>query len=65
MAPTPQPAVHRSAGLARAAEFAAQHLLLAVVMDRIAAVAHVTVMARAALTVGSLACHWWWHKRKR
>ena len=65
MAPTPRPAVHRLAGLLRAAELAAQHLLLAIVVDGVAAVAHVPVMARVTLTVGLLAGHWWLRDRDR
>jgi hypothetical protein len=65
MAPTPRPADHRLAGLLHAAEFAAQHLLFAVVVDRVAAVANVPVMARVLLTVGTLAGQWWLHKRPR
>jgi hypothetical protein len=65
MAPTPRPAVHRLAGLQHAAGFAAQHLLLAVVIDRLAAVANVPVRARALMALGTLAGHWWLRKRHR
>jgi hypothetical protein len=65
MAPTPRPAVQRLAGLIHAAKFAAQHLLLAIVVDRVAVVANVPVMARVLLTVAILAGQWWLHKRPR
>ena len=65
MAPTRRPVVHRITGLIHAAEFAAQHLVLVVVVDRVAAVANVPVMARVLLTVGTLIGQWWLHKRPR
>ena len=65
MAPTPRPAVDRLAGLLRAAEFAAKHLLLAVVVDGVAMVAQVPVTARAFVAIGCVLGHWWLHERHR
>ena len=65
MAPTPRPAVHRLAGFHRVAALATQHLLLAIVVDRLAVVENMHVMARALLAVGIFAGQWWQHRRPR
>lgn len=63
MAPTPRPAVQRLAALIHAAAFTARHLLIAVVLDRLAAVAHVPITVRVLLTLGVIVRHWRVRKR--
>jgi hypothetical protein len=65
MAPTPRPAVHRFAGFIHAARFAGGHLVLAIVVDVIAAAAHLHVMPRLLLAAGTVVGQWLVRERRR
>ena len=64
MAPTRRPVVHRITGLIHAAAFAAQHLVLVVVVEIAAAIVHAPLGARIALSVAFIVGHWWLRKRR-
>jgi hypothetical protein len=64
MAPTPRPAIHRRAVLIHAAVYAAKHLLIAVAVDRLAVLAHVSVTARVLLTLVVIVGAWQVRKRR-